>query len=235
MAEPWLHDDASIEVDVDSLADFAARVEGEASKNVQPSFNEGVMPAMGVMPMFGGGGLKEGQFYGTLYSRQLTALQMMFQDLTLGFQSLSMAARSIGNEYSSGDAMSSATVSDVFNMFYPASDDPRSLQALLAEAERKADEAGQGGNGTANSGPDNPANAGPDNPAGSGDGSEPPSSASENGPQVIAEGKPGELVIPADNEGMADTPDGPTMPETNEVILAPGPIDGSAPSSGTVA
>lgn len=233
MAEPWLHDDASIEVDVDSLADFAARVNGELTKNVQPSVNEGLMPAMGVMPMFGGGGIKEGQFYGTMYSRHLTTLQMLLQDITLGMQSLSLAAQSIANEYSSGDAMSSATVSDVFGMFYPASDDPRSLQSMLQAAQNGGDQAGQGGPRTPNAGPDNPANAPGNHTADNGDQSSSASSADDG--TVIAEGKPGELRIEGDNEGMADTPDGPTMPETNEVIMAPGPMDGSAPSTGTVA
>jgi hypothetical protein len=225
MAEPWLHDDTSIEVDVTSLKDFAARMDGELRQNFNPSMTEGLQPVMGAAPMFGGGGLKEGQFYGTIYSQRITELGMFLQDVVLGFQAMSAAAMSISAEYASGDALSAATVNDVFDIIYPSSNQENTLRKAIEKAQADA-EAGEPG-------ATDPTAHVPGQP-GSGD-APPPTEDDEGGGRTLAEGKPGEFHIPADEENVDDAPEGPTMPESDEVILAPGPTNGSGDNGGTVA
>ncbi|MDG4794498.1 hypothetical protein [Micromonospora sp. WMMD1082] len=117
MADEWLVDE-QIDVDINQLKDFAQAIQKELETNFQPSFENGVRPMLTVQAPFGGGGLKEAAFFRGRHDDSRMAVSHLMGDVMKGLTALSVAAVSISAEYLTGDALSEATNTDVFNAFY---------------------------------------------------------------------------------------------------------------------
>jgi hypothetical protein len=120
--DEWLHQ--TVNVDINSVADFADRVRVELTENFSKSVADGVQPMMGVQPRFGGGIIKEGSFFRAMHDKHRRAAMYLINDVALGLQALSTAAFAVATEYMLGDAESQATVDDVYDSFVPTAPPP---------------------------------------------------------------------------------------------------------------
>jgi hypothetical protein len=135
----WIKDDDSVEVDINRLEDFALRVKREVDLNFGPSFDGGILPNikdLAKKSTFGRGGLPEGRIFQAYHAKNLEAMIMMMSDVRKSLLAISLAANSIAAEYSSGDALSSATLDDVSAAFYPVEGKGETLQGLLDKAAK---------------------------------------------------------------------------------------------------
>ena len=184
--DEWLH--RTVNVNVNSVADFADRVRVELTENFSKSVADGVQPMMGVQPRFGGGVVKEGSFFRAMHDKHRRAAMYLINDVALGLQALSTAAFAVATEYMLGDAESQATVDDVYDSFIPTA--PPST----------------GATGTTTTAADDPAVNQPVYI--------PPSATNpdaydspyedDNAGWTIADGQTGEFEIEDDDEGMGD-------------------------------
>jgi hypothetical protein len=115
--DEWLH--RTVDVNINSVFDFADRVRVELTDNFSMSVQDGVQPMMSVQPRFGGGVVKEGAFFRSMHDKHRRAAMYLINDVALGLQALSTAAFSVATEYMLGDAESQATVDDVYESFRP--------------------------------------------------------------------------------------------------------------------
>jgi hypothetical protein len=133
----WIKDDDSVEVDINRLEDFALRVKRELELNFGPSFEHGILPNLKDLAKkapFGRGGLPEGKIFQASHVKNLEAVVQMMADVQKGLLAISLAANSIAAEYSSGDALSKATIDDVSAAFAPVEGKGESLSSLLNKA-----------------------------------------------------------------------------------------------------
>lgn len=119
MSEPWLHQ--TVNVNVSSVQDFALRVQAEFTDNFTPSLSEGVQPMLSAQPSYTGG-LNEGEYFRGMHQKHVKAAMYLINDVTLGLQALSRAAAAVATEYAYGDALSEATVDDVYESFIPTAE-----------------------------------------------------------------------------------------------------------------
>ncbi|WP_305789931.1 hypothetical protein [Symbioplanes lichenis] len=189
----WLAN-GNIEVDVQSLRDFAKAVEAEVNNNFGPSFQQGIMPMLQVAAPFGTGGMEEAKFFKGQHDHSRDALSQMLQDVQKGLIALHLAASSIAGEYSDGDATNSADIADVVNVFNPQDGKP-SLSSLQEQAQQE--QRGEDGQATDQGIP----------PQAQGE----PKSADGQNPafdpyaqQIVAEGESGQYIVGADDEGVND-------------------------------
>lgn len=94
------------------------RVQAEFTDNFAPSVSEGIMPMMSAQPSYMGG-LNEGEYFRGMHTKHVKAAMHLINDVTLGLQALSRAAAAVAVEYAYGDALSEATVDDVYESFIP--------------------------------------------------------------------------------------------------------------------
>jgi len=196
MTDSWVPENTSIEVDLNSLRDFADHIGKELSDFFDKNVTDGIRPMLTVRAAWGGGGLKEGSFFSAVHDRNRKAAGLMLADVHKGILALASAAASIAADYASGDALSSANVDDVNHAFNPL-DGTKSLDSLTntnngGTTSTAADQGGANAD-SHDHGRDNPGDPsaldGPTNPDGS---------------VTIDGGKPGQYVIPGDNEAMHD-------------------------------
>jgi hypothetical protein len=146
MSDGWLHIANPTEVELASLGDFAARVDGDQAAYTL-SYDQGIAVLDGVINVFGLGGLAEGTSYGTAHANCLFAAQAFMMELGMGLTTLSGAAQAIAMEYGSADAFAAATTGSVTAAFTPfdletvdLSPEARAqIEAAEAEARAAAD------------------------------------------------------------------------------------------------
>lgn len=187
MADAWLHQDASVNVDIQSVADFAAKMQAEVTENFLPSLSEGINPMLTVQAPFGaGGGLGEGTLFRDMHERNRQAAAYLLRDVFQSLTALGQAAAAVAAEYAAGDVESAATTKDVYDAFTPtevastAGSPPGTVPAPYPTP-------------TPGSGQQPPAGLNPDSYSGP---------TNSDGPVVVAPGTPGEYTIPGDNENM---------------------------------
>ncbi|GIH14081.1 hypothetical protein [Rugosimonospora africana] len=193
-------DQAPIKVDISGLQDFAKLLDDELKNDFQVNLKQGVEPMLHVAAPFGGGGLKEGQFFNQMHRNSELSIGRMLGDVAMGLQALSAAATSIYFEYLGGDNLGSAEVDDVMNAFYP----PPGTMTLRQKAAQddKANDGDQSDGKTPSEDPNIPKI----------DPNAKVPSFNADDPQVIAKGQAGEYTIPGDSDHMADTPADPIKP-----------------------
>jgi hypothetical protein len=193
-------DQAPIHVDISGLQDFAKLLDDEMKNDFEVNLKQGVEPMLHVAAPFGGGGLKEGQFFNQMHRNSVLAAGRVLGDVALGMQALSAAATSIYFEYLGGDNLGSAQVDDVMNAFYP----PPGMMTLRQKAaqEDKSNDGDKPGTDT----PNEDANIPKIDPN-----AKVPEFNSD-APQVISPGQPGQYTIPGDSDHMGDTPVDPIKP-----------------------
>jgi hypothetical protein len=138
----WIKDDESVEVDIKRLEDYALRVKRELELNFAPNFEHGIMPNLKDLARkapFGKGGMPEGRVFQTFHVKNLEAVVRMMGDVQKSLLAISLAANSIAAEYSSGDALSKATLDDVSAAFTPVEGKGQSLDDLLNKAKAKGE------------------------------------------------------------------------------------------------
>ncbi|WP_306205997.1 hypothetical protein [Actinoplanes sp. RD1] len=195
VASPGWLANGNIEVDVQSLRDFAKAIEAEVNDNFGPSFQQGIMPMLQVAAPFGTGGMEEAKFFKGQHDHSRDALAKMLQDVHQGLIALHLAAANIAAEYETGDATNAADISDVVNVFNPA-DGTRSLSTLQEQAQEE-----QQGEGEIPPEAQNPGDYfGGEHKAA--DGQNP--AFDPYGEQVVAEGEKGEYTVFGDDEGVND-------------------------------
>lgn len=196
MAEAWLHQGASVNVDVQSVADFATKMKAEISQNFMPSLTEGIAPMMTVQAPFGGGsGLGEGALFRDMHDRNRQAAMQLLNDVFRSLNALGQAAAAVAASYRGGDAESSATTDDVYDAFTSTPFPTTTASATMPAGPYATPE---------------PGNQPP--PAGGMDPDRYSSTANPDSAVVIASGTSGEYTIPADNEGM-QAPCTPSIPQ----------------------
>lgn len=191
MAEAWLHQDASVNVDVQSVAGFGTKMQAEINENFLPSIAEGIRPMMTVQAPFGGGvGLGEGVLFRDMHERNRQAARLLLDDVFRSLTAIGHAAAAVAAEYAAGDAESSATTEDVYNAFTPTTvTGPTTTGTMPTTMPAGPYAAPQ------------PEPGNPPPPAGN-DPDRYPSTANPDAAVVVAPGTAGEYTIPADNEGM---------------------------------
>lgn len=198
----WIKDDASVEVDIERLEDFALRMRKELELNFQPSYEHGILPNVKELSRkapFGKGGLPEGLIFREFHSKNLEAALLMIGDVQKSLLAISMAAMSIAAEYSTGDALSKATLDDVSQAFRPTDAKAETLSSLMEKAQ-KGEATTVGGEEiklpesiTNNDDSVEPANLNEDSNEDGGD---------VRGESTIAEGEANPYYVPADSEGV---------------------------------
>lgn len=185
MAEGWLHQ--QVEVDIQTVLAFAEKV-GAITEDFSKSLGDGVTPLMsGTRANFGGGVINEGGYLRSLHDRHREAAMYMIRDVVAGLSALSRASAAVGAEYLYGDALTQATVDDVYGAFTPtvtaapATAPPGSGETV---ADPTLDPSVYGG------------------PSGY-------HSIVPGDQRVVAPGQPGEFTIPADDEHVYDVPQAP--------------------------
>jgi len=116
--EAWLQQ--SVDFDIQSLLDFAENIRSTL-EDFYTSLNTGILPLHEAGRF--GEVVKEGVYFRDAHGLQVEAMQLMLEDVVRGLNALSMAAAAIAAEYQAGDALTQATVDDVWNAF-TASLDP---------------------------------------------------------------------------------------------------------------
>ncbi len=197
-------DKSPIKVDISGLQDFAKLLNSELKDDFQVNLRQGVEPMLRVAAPFGGGGLREGQFFRQAETRTRTAIGGLLSDVYLGLQSLSLAATSIYFEYLSGDNLASATLDDVMNAFYPPPG-MMTLQQKIQQQDGSSSGSGQGQDQQAGDPKIPDLSKQSPNPNDIGPGYNP------DAPQVIAAGQPGQYTIPGDSDHMSDAPPDPML------------------------
>jgi hypothetical protein len=197
-------DNSPITVDISGLDDFAKLMAGESKDQFAANMQQGIVPMLSVAAPFGGGGLKEGAFYRQIHDEARKAIGGLLSDVSNGLQSLGLAATSIYYEYYTGDTLGKSTVDDVFNAFYP----PPGMQTLQ-QKQQEADKTDPGSTTTTTS-------TQPPPPHGPGHMHDPDDNAPDYGfgsdySTTIADGKPGQYVIPGDSDHMGDAPADPML------------------------
>lgn len=195
----WLAGSGDIKYEVGSLAEFSQRM-SERLQDFQNSMQNGVLPmGQAAMP---GSQLAESALFARAHRTQLEASQKFVKDVLTGLMTLQVGSQSVENQYQTGDALNAATNDAVMDTFTPIN----SQYPTLAEmAEQNGGQNGQDGAGT----PANPTQADHQAAAEHGGGDTGDGGSTIHDGQVISEGKPGEYVVPGDNEGMRDAPRGP--------------------------
>jgi hypothetical protein len=179
MADEWLQQ--SVDVDVRSLLnDFST------------SLSTGVTPLMAVEPVFGREYLKEGAYLRESHRLQVEAAQKMLGDVLRGLTALATAAETIAVSYITGDALTQATVDDVWDAFtasLPATTGTEAEPAAAGEEETPAEDLPLPEEAYAQDGGD--------------------TKLQDGSGRYIAEGTPGEYWISHDDEGLYgdDVPD----------------------------
>jgi hypothetical protein len=192
-------DQAPIKVDISGLQDFAKLLGDEMKNDFEVNLKQGIEPMMQVAAPFGGGGLKEGQFFYHAHRDNELAAGRMLGEVAMGMQSLGAAATSIYYEYLGGDNLGSAQVDDVMNAFYP----PPGTMTLRQKADQDDKGDGKGTPSTTQGGDPNIPKLDPN--------AKPPE-FNPDAPQVIDPGQPGQYTIPGDSDHMANTPADPIHP-----------------------
>jgi hypothetical protein len=206
MADEWLVDSPAVEVDINSLRDFATAIQKELETNFRPSFEAGIKPMFSLRAPFGAGnGLNEAKWFGGRHTDSVQAILSMCAEAQLGLAALQVAAMSIANEYLSGDALAQATHEDVNEAFAPLEGN-QTLQGLL-NANENTQTADVGG------GEEIPLPAGADDPTtyddvvGEGDGEDNEDDGDDRPDTYdgrgVGEGN-GYYYVPGDNEGTWD-------------------------------
>jgi len=77
----------------------------------------GIVPLMAVEPVFGREILKEGAYLRETHRMHVEAAHMMLNDVLHGLAALATAAESIAASYITGDALTQATMDDVWDAF----------------------------------------------------------------------------------------------------------------------
>jgi hypothetical protein len=195
MTDSWTPEEAKIEVDLNSLQDFAMHIQSELDQFFMKNVTDGIRPMLQVTVSWGGG-MNEGSFFRQMHDRNKTAVGKMLADAGKGLAAIAFAAHAIAVDYAAGDDLSKATVDDVNNAFYPL-DSSKSLDALRNQNSQDGgkntnpaasdDPTGTAGNDLHNH--DNPGDTGALDGTNNGDGS-----------TTIDQGKPGQYVIPTDDE-----------------------------------
>jgi hypothetical protein len=210
MTDSWTPADAKIEVDLNSMRDFAEHIEKELNEFFMKNVTEGIRPMLQVAVAWGGG-LQEGAFFRKMHDRNKVAAGKMLADAGKGLAALAFAAAAIAADYASGDDLSKATVDDVNNAFYPM-DSNKSLNAL--RNQNSAD----GGKNTNPAASDDPTGTAGDPASGvdlhnhdnPGDTGALDAPTNADGSTTIDPNKPGQYVIPGDDEhvttGVNPTP-----------------------------
>ncbi len=210
--DTWVPVDKSpIKVDISGLQDFATLVSNETKNDFDVNLQQGVLPMLQVAAPFGGGGLHEGEFFRQAHDRARGALGPLLNDVTMGLQSLACAATSIYYEYLGGDNLSSATLDDVENAFFPGP----GIMSLQQKVQQQ-----NGGQAPDVTAPDpqqaaeqarlrhlievNGGNPNDLNPA-----NNTSSSYNPDNPLTVAGGQPGQYTIQGDSDHMMDTPTDP--------------------------
>lgn len=202
MPDSWIPTNTSIEVDIQRLEDFATLVQRELNENLGKNVDEGITPMLTLEARFGDGTFKEGSYLRQIHDRSRTAVLKLLADLQMGLMALSTGAQAIARDYAGGDALSSATMDDVRDAFHPL-DQNNTLQGWLAQASTQP----AGGNGDP-AGPAADEEFAPWERHYTNDAqtrlAESTDSMTAGDEVVIAEGKPGEYVIQADDDNVAD-------------------------------
>ncbi len=118
-SDNWVPAVSDVKVDIKGIQDFATLIGHEIKDQFQVNMQTGIEPMMRIRAPMGGGSLKEGAFFQQMHVRELKAAGDLLRDVALGMSSLSAAALAIYADYLGGDNLSSATVDDVMNAFYP--------------------------------------------------------------------------------------------------------------------
>lgn len=189
MAEAWLHQDASVNVDVQSVADFAARMRAEIEDNFTPSLTEGINPMLAVSAPFGaGGGLGEGALFRDMHERNRMAATRLLGEVFQSLNALGQAAAAVAAEYAAGDGASATTVTDVYDAFTPT--DASGTAATTVPTTTSAYTVPYTAPDAGNQAP--PTGADPDRYP----------TTNPDAAVAVAPGTAGEYTIPADNEDM---------------------------------
>jgi hypothetical protein len=212
-SDGWVPVDTSpIKVDISGLQDFAKLLNSELKDDFQVNMQQGVVPMLQVAAPFGGGGLHEGSFFRQAHDRTRGAIGGLLGDVTLGLQSLSLAATSIYFEYLGGDNLGSATLDDVMNAFYP----PPGMMTLQQKIK-------QDNNGQVPDATQDPKQAAEDarqrhllyqtggNPNDLHPENNTSSDYNPDDPLVIAQGQAGQYTIQGDADQMNDAPPDPML------------------------
>jgi len=200
MTDSWTPEEAKIEVDLNSLQDFAQHIEKELSDFFMKNVTDGIRPMLQVSVSWGGG-MQEGSFFRKMHDRNKTAAGKMLADAGKGLAAIAFAANAIAMDYASGDDLSKATVDDVNNAFYPM-DSSKSLEALRNQNSQ------DGGKNTNPAASNDPTGTGTDPTAGTdlhnhdnpGDTGALDGTTNTDGSATIDPDKPGQYVIPGDDE-----------------------------------
>jgi len=124
-------DGDGIKVDITGLTGFVEALGKEMKDQFEVNLKQGIEPMLRVRAPFGGGTLKEGQFFQQMHIRDLQAVGELLKEATLGLAAINSAAFAIAMDYLGSDALSSATVEDVTKAFHPG-DGVKSLQSQIA-------------------------------------------------------------------------------------------------------
>jgi hypothetical protein len=135
MGDDWLVDSKSVEIEIQSLFDFAEAMQKELEVNFLPSMEAGVKPMLHVQAPFGGGGLSEGKFFSGRHGETVQAVAALCGEAVRGLAALRFAADTIAKEYRNADALAQATQDDVYDAFYPL-DSNNTLQGAWSQASK---------------------------------------------------------------------------------------------------
>jgi hypothetical protein len=215
---PWLHVGSDVRVELSTLQDFADSV-GALHTAFNSSVTEGIQPMFmaAVAVPFAGGGLAEGTGFGQSHLRCAMAIQQLLMEAQMGLGNLSRVARAVAAEYGAADAFSAATLEAVTAAFEPvplATGDQEPLSA--AELQEMQDRAENDFAGMVDGQRDG--TGGSDAPP-MGDGIPGEENVHSTEPTVIAEGEPGQYVIPGDSDGVAANPS--PLPGQNSLTSPP--------------
>jgi len=189
-------DGDGIKVDINGLTDFVEALGKELKDQFEVNLKQGIEPMLRVRAPFGGGTLKEGQFFQQMHVRDLGAVAELLKEATLGLNAINSAAFAIAVDYLGSDALSSATVDDVSKAFNPG-DGVKSLQSQIAADPAAA-------NGTDASDVTVPSSPPPDFEV-----PVDPAAAYDPDAKVVVGDGAGAYTIPADAAHPHDTPDDP--------------------------
>jgi hypothetical protein len=198
-----------IQYEVGSLTEFAARMQ-ERLTEFQNNVTNGVAPMM-MVPM-PGSQLAESELFGRAHRVMQQASRQLMREVMEGLMALNVGATSVENQYADGDAMAAATNNAVFDTFYPTGNNPTLRDFADGGHPGQNGQPGQPGEGGPT--PTAAEEAAAEEHAGADD--RPDENQGESSildGQTVAEGESGEYHVPADDEGLADAPDGPDMPD----------------------
>jgi hypothetical protein len=147
----WLSD-TPVDVDVDSLASFAAAVQAELDGNVVPGASSILTRLTGgpdaqAQRTFGvDSRYQQGVIIGNYHNECETRARQLLQDFQLGLAAIAAAAHSIAADYRSADSLNSMDLKKIEGYFHPKDRSQSLAEQLGVDPAQAGPEQTGGGN-----------------------------------------------------------------------------------------